>query len=393
MANEISREKRAFFTKGTLQQVRASAVMASLFVSFGIGAIFPSYSSTLLHGESQREEESSSRSLSLRGSIIVDNRVLASVRGQVITVYDLVKKLDMIFYRQFPEYRSSVEARLQFYKSHWKTVLKDSIDRQLALAYAEEKKFDVSRGDIREELEELFGPNVMMNLYDAGLNLYDVEEMLKADILMRRLLSYFVRTQVMASLTPQELRNEYFKRLESVRKEKKGDEEWVWQSFTIAPKSGDAASLTPETINKIHKDIIACGSDQEMSQVIAENDVEIAPSQPFTSLRSTISPHIVEAVENVPQGKLSTPLQIQSRASENNTVWKSYKLIEKKDSVVEEKPFREIEAELREEIAAPRIAQKTSEFFQDLRRQYGVHMMLSDKELEIFDPFHLSRAR
>src|SRR5690349_1216698 len=84
----------------------------------------------------EKTPQKTERSLSVRGSIIVDNRVLALVRGHVITVYDLVKKLNMIFYRQFPEYRSVPEARFQFYQTHWKAMLQDAVERYLVLAYA-----------------------------------------------------------------------------------------------------------------------------------------------------------------------------------------------------------------------------------------------------------------
>ncbi|KAM9955010.1 hypothetical protein ACTFIW_000840 [Dictyostelium discoideum] len=66
--------------------------------------------------------------LSVKDSITIDNQILATVRDHVITVLDLVKKMDMIFYRQYPEYRSSPEAGLQFYQTHWRAVLKEAID-------------------------------------------------------------------------------------------------------------------------------------------------------------------------------------------------------------------------------------------------------------------------
>ncbi len=344
----------------------------------------------------QKKERTSA--LSVKGSIVVDNRVLANVRNQAITIYDIVKKLDMIFYKQFPEYRSSPEARLQFYKANWKIVLKDMIHRQLALAYAEDKKFEVSRGDIREELEELFGPEVMMNLYDAGLSLYDVEEMLKADILMRRILMHFIRSPIMASLTPEKLHEEYIRYVKAKQSSTDQEEEWVWQACLLKPAIQEVKteSLTQEKVAHIHETLLVAIADDTLPQEMASKaintyGVEIIPSQKFTSVRSEMSSQIVNAIEATDIGVFSKPVVTQSRNAESETVWKSYRLIEKKRLMPEIPNFRDIEAKIREEVAAPLMAEKTEQFFQDLKRQYGVHMAISEKELETFEPFRLTR--
>src|ERR1700730_13068687 len=70
--------------------------------------------------------------------IVVNNRILAKVNGKEISVFDVMKKMDMLFYRQFPEYTSSMQARFQFYQVSWKRVLQDLIDKELIMADAEE---------------------------------------------------------------------------------------------------------------------------------------------------------------------------------------------------------------------------------------------------------------
>src|SRR6202035_4022048 len=62
--------------------------------------------------------------------ILVNNRILAKVNGKAISVIDLMKKLDMLFYRQFPEYTSSMQARFQFYQANWKHVFQELLDKE-----------------------------------------------------------------------------------------------------------------------------------------------------------------------------------------------------------------------------------------------------------------------
>ena len=180
-------------------------------------------------------------------SIIVENRVLATVRDQVITVVDVMKKLDMIFCQQFPQYRGMPEARYEFYKANWRKVFEELVDRQLIISMAEEKQFTVTNGDIREELEDAFGPNVMMSLYEEGLSMHEVHEMMKADILLRRIISFYVHSPVISSITPEVLRAAYVKKLEEL----KGAEGWVWRSVTVKSKGKDCPKTEADAIWKL----------------------------------------------------------------------------------------------------------------------------------------------
>ena len=99
----------------------------------------------------------------------VNNRILAVVNGKPLSVYDVMKKMDVHFYRQFPEYASSAEARHQFYQAQWKNMLRDLVDKELILADAESAKVEVSAGDVRQEMENMFGPNIIANLDKLGM--------------------------------------------------------------------------------------------------------------------------------------------------------------------------------------------------------------------------------
>jgi hypothetical protein len=72
--------------------------------------------------------------------IVINNRILGRVNGKPISTYDLMKKMDVSFFRQYPEYASSIEARFQYYEMVWKSALAEMIDKQLILADAQESK-------------------------------------------------------------------------------------------------------------------------------------------------------------------------------------------------------------------------------------------------------------
>ena len=314
-----------------------------------------------------------------RSSIVMENKVLATVRDQIITVFDVVKKMDMIFYQQFPQYRGVPEARCEFYRANWRRIFQELVDRQLIISMAEEKHFDVTNGDIREELEEIFGPNAMMNMYEEGLSLHDVEEMMRADILLRRALSFYVHSPVISSVTPSVLRTAYEKRIEEL----KGGYGWVWRSATVKSKSGDC----PEGVAKQMWSLLQ-KSHCTIEQISAElgNGYEVVLSQPFRSEKSEVAPTVQAVLEQLQPQTFSEPQPFTSR-SDPRQGWRCY-IVDERFSV-KVPSFEELEALLQNEIASPVITVRTAEFFEDLRKQYGVKHLLSAEELQALEPFHM----
>lgn len=316
---------------------------------------------------------------SRRSAIVVENRVLATVRDQIITVVDVTKKMDMIFCQQFPQYKGVPEARYEFYHTNWRKIFEELVDRQLILSMSEEKQFGVTNGDIREELEEIFGPNAMMNLYEEGLSLHDVEEMMKADILLRRALSFYVHSPVIAAITPAVLRAAYRKRVEEMKK-KYG---WVWRSVTVKSKSGDCRKDVADRVwNRLQKD------HRTIEQISAElgDGYEVVLSQSFRSEQSEVAQNVQAILEQLQPKTFSEPQSFTSR-SDPRQGWRCYIVDER--FFVKVPSFEELESTLRQEIASPVITKRTVEFFEDLRKQYGVKHLLTSEELRAFEPFQL----
>jgi hypothetical protein len=317
-----------------------------------------------------------------RAGIVVENRILASVRGETITVIDVLKKMDMVFRQQFSQYRHVPEARCQFYRQNWQNVLNELVDRQLILSFSEEKHFGVTNGDVREEMEEMFGPNMMMNLYEDGLSLNEVFEMVKADILLRRALSFYVHGPVLASITPEVLRAAYSKRVEQIR-QKQG---WVWRAVTVKSTTGDCPKDAADHVWKLLEQ-----DHQSLEILLAGHPegIEVSVSQPFRSEQQEVSPNVRQILEGLAIGSFSEPQATTSR-SDNHQSWRCYTVDDRIEPTIP--LFTELEPALREEIAAPQISKRTVEFFDDLKKQYHVKHLLSSEQLTTFEPFVLKSA-
>lgn len=174
--------------------------------------------------------------------IFVNNRILAKVNGKAISVIDLMKKMDMIFYRQFPQYSSSIEARYQFYNMNWKHVLRELVEKELIMADAEEVKMEVSHGDIRQEMENMFGPNIIANLDKAGLTYDEAWKMVQEDQLLKRMMMVRVNTKAMRSVTPIQVKASY----EEYAKNNADPDAWRYEVISIR---GEDPSICAEAAN------------------------------------------------------------------------------------------------------------------------------------------------
>jgi hypothetical protein len=315
---------------------------------------------------------------SKRSKVVVDNRVLACVRDQTITVVDVMKKLDMIFYQQYPQYRGIPEARYEFYAANWRKALDELVDRRLALLLAEEKQFRLTNGDIREELEEIYGPNVLMSLYGEGISIQDAHEMMREDILFRRVVSFFVQMPIYAEITPNIVKEAYDKKLETF-KQQKG---WLWRSVTIKSKTGSCSKQEADTI---WRDLHSRAT--KLRDLVAKppEGLEIVVSQQFKSLYHDVSEAVSSVLNSLPIGSFSQPVAAQK--NESSGTWRLYIVDEHFAPKTPE--FCEIENALKQEIATPQISIKSEEFFQDLRKRYHAKYVLSEDQLLSLQPFSL----
>jgi len=318
--------------------------------------------------------------------ITVNNRVLAVVNGKAISVMDVMKKMDMVLYQNYPQYKDIAEARYQFYNSQWKTSLLDMIDRELVLLDAEEKKFEVSAGDVREELEEIFGPNMMLNLDSAGLSLDEAWRMLKAEITIRRMLFMQVRNRVMTQITPGDVKKAYEAHVENLSDQK----ECTWSCLTVKAEDTRKATEVAETLyTLLEKGQI---SKEELQKEFGEKNFEmegvsIAYSPEFRQKSSELAPNLQELFFSLQEGAPSKPQLYTSRQSNTPSV-RIYFLHAISSSDVPS--MQALQDELKEQIVQERLEQKTEEYFQSLRRRYQVAKEQIEKELpQDFQPFIL----
>lgn len=317
-----------------------------------------------------------------KAELVVNNQVLAKVNGKPITVIDLMKKMDIIFLRRFPEYTRSKVARYQFYMANWKSILKELVEKELIVADAKEKKIPVTSGDVRQEMESLFGPNIIGNLDKVGLTFDEAWKIVEGDITIRRMI--FVRVNNIAGkqVTPQKIRTGY----EKIVKETLLPEKWKYQVISIRDNNATQAA---ETANLVHhlvsdekiptdalKEKIASYSHLSketqinISEVHDQNEKEV--SEAYKAIFATLS-----------TGEFSLPLAQKSR--DKSTVFRIFYMIDKDPGG--EIPFTKLENEVRAQLHDQAVNTEADNYIKKLRAYYDVQEMELDPEN--FTPFSL----
>lgn len=148
--------------------------------------------------------------------IVVNNTVLAKVNGKPISVVDIVKKLEMLFYQQYPDYAFSSEAKFEFFSNSWQYVLRDMINAELILADAEQRNLEANDGEIHQQLENNFGPDVIENLEKANLTFEDAYKMIRRELTANKMLD-MLQFKAIQQVTPSALKEAFDKHFSEIQ--------------------------------------------------------------------------------------------------------------------------------------------------------------------------------
>lgn len=300
-------------------------------------------------------------------TLVINNRVLLKLNGKAITVLDVVRKMDLMFYRQYPEYASSDAARYQFYTSAWRTILAAVIDDYLIMADAEEKKITVNDGEVRQELETLFGPDVVLNLDKAGMTLDEAFDLLKTELTVQRMTSMMVRSKAMTEVQPAGMK----KRYETVVADNPAKNYLTYRVLSIRGEGHESAAQEAHSL--------LANQHVPFEEIVArvqEKGLEASCSEDFRQLESDLSLSYRAVLATLSVGNVSAPIS-------NDKVSRLFCL--KNNETVEPPSFQEVLNDLKNELTQEAFARRNGEYREKLRDYYG----LSDEYLSHVIPQNL----
>lgn len=309
--------------------------------------------------------------------IAVQNSILAKVNGNTISVIDVKKKMDLAFHRNFPHLEQSNEARCQFYEASWRHVLMEMIDQELILADATEKNIPLSDGEVREEMESRFGPNIMFTLDKLKLTYDETWKMVKDEMTVQRMTWWFIHSKAMSQVTPQDIRQAFRVYI----KENPAFQEWKYQVIVIR---GDSLEEKAKTIyaklQETHQ------NPEEALDSLKKIDPSIQISSTFTATDKQLSEAHKTALSNLSAGEYSKPLLQKSR-SDHQFVARIFYLSEKTDHPAPQ--FEAMSHTLRDQLVQKAVSQESVAYLGRLRKQYSYYENIP----EGLHPFSLNQAQ
>lgn len=313
--------------------------------------------------------------------LLVQPRILAHVNGKAITVVDLMHKMDLAFYEKYPEYADSVTFRYQFYQMSWKYVLEELIDQELMLADAEELKIELSRGDIRKEMERLFGPNVVANVQKAGLQYEEAIALVRADMLIQRLMYFKVHTPALRFATPKEVQIAY----EDYQTTHQLPAELTYRVVSVRSQDAKRAQ---DVVEVVHQKLLSGMSiDDVVCQMKDEQDVQVSAGGEEKRIEEDLSSQYRAPLMKLQPNSYSQPV-IQESRKRGETLWRVFHLSHLRPAGAP--PLSEVEAELKEKLLAEASQRLTGEYLKNLRTRYRVEEIQDYKKVpEEFQPFQM----
>lgn len=303
--------------------------------------------------------EPSSVDFSDDSKIAMQNSILAKVNHTTISMMDVKKKMDLLFHQNYPHLADSNQARCQFYEASWRHVLMEMIDHQLILADAVEKEVKLTDGEIREEMEGRFGPNIMFTLDKIGLTYEETWKMVKEELLVRRMTWWFIHSKAMTQVTPNDIRQAFRLYL----KENPPYQEWKYRVISIR-------SDRPEEIAERTQRFLSISglSPESLIEQLKAIDPSIQISSEFIVQDKDLSDAHKGALSLLSPGEYSLPKLQKSRA-DNKAVARIFYLAERTDHPAPQ--FEEHSQNLRNELIQKAVVQESTVYIEKLRRYYG----------------------
>jgi hypothetical protein len=176
--------------------------------------------------------------------IVVNNRILTHVNGKTLSMLDVVKQMDVYLSQYYPQYLDAEEAKIQFYNVQWKPTLQRMIDQELMMADAESREVKATDAEVREEIQNRYGPNVMGSLDKLGITYEEAKKMVYQDLVVQKIQWLRVTSKVLSRVTTEVVKKAFNNYL--IQNPPK--EMWTFQFLTIRQDEIDTALSMAEQI-------------------------------------------------------------------------------------------------------------------------------------------------
>jgi len=253
------------------------------------------------------------------------------------------------------------------------------IDQKLMMADAESRKVVTTDGEVREEIQTRWGPNVMAALDRLGLTLAEAEAMVQQELTVQKMQWLRVTSKVMPRITTEVLRSAYKTHLST----NPPKEVWTYQFVTLRGLSLNEATLLASEIGKCDGEFATAVSafketlsEEKRGNITLSSELQVEDKDLSSSHR--------DILKVLTLGASSSPITQHSR--DGSEVTRIFQL--KSHTQQKAAPFEKLAAELRMNLLNQKADVEMDVYLARLYQRFNY----SPKELDIpshFEPFSL----
>ncbi len=318
-----------------------------------------------------------SKGVSNEPRLMINNRLLAKINGKVISLYDVVKKMDLFLYEYYPDFTSTSVEKYQYYMSRWEGTLDDMINDELVLMDAEQKEIKISDGEVREDLEERFGPNIMSNLHKVSYEYEEAREMIRKEITVQQLIGMRVHSKAFQVTTPQVIKKSY----EDYLEKNSPEEEWNYQVLSIRGKDEkECEGAAEKAYNLLEKE----GQPIEKLPFMLEKEgITVTLSEDYSGGQQKLSQMHFDVIKALSPDSYSPPVSQVSRF-DNSTVLRIFHL---KD-IIKTLPetFDQMYDKLKNDLLFETSDKEKAAYIKSLKKRFGYDN--HDPKFELPSDYH-----
>ena len=314
--------------------------------------------------------------------IVINNRPLVKVNGKNISLIDVVKKMNAFLFANFPEATHDNLQLYQYYSARWRQTLDDMINNELMLIEAETREIKVSDGDVREEVEARFGPNIMATLDKLHLSLDEAREMVHTELVVQRIMWLHVHQKVYQEITPQKQREAYTAYLDV----NPPTDQWIYQVLSVR---GEDVALCKKITESAVSLISTVGKDLNQIKTTLTEAYQEEPALPAINVsedyvveNNKLSEEHRNALLHLTDGDFSAPIAQLSRAT-GKEVWRIFHLKERK--TITPPAFEDIADNLKNHLQQESYVQHSTAYYKKLRSNYQLRLDIPDD----YEPFQI----
>lgn len=244
--------------------------------------------------------------------MVVNNRILTTVNGKTLSMLDVVKQMDVFLSQYYPQYLDSEQARMQFYTMQWKSTLQRMIDQELMMADAESREVKATDAEVREEIQNRYGPNVMGALDKLGLTYEEARKMVHQDLVVQKIQWLRVTSKVLSRVTTGVVKKAFDEYL--VKNPPK--EMWTYQFLTLRYDDVEMALSLAEQIEDLKEssgNTLSVAADVFKQKLPESEWTRLSLSSEFQSEEKELSEAHRAVLSQMTLHSWSAPIVQQSR--------------------------------------------------------------------------------